>query len=214
MDMVPIQSLPRGVVHLVEDDEQTREATARFLRAAGHIVQTYGNASDFLASPHSEGCVLLDLQLPGTSGLQVQQKLASEEEPPPVVFLSAQADVPDSVQAMKGGAVDFLTKTEDGGVLLNAISRALACHNEQHARVARQRELRTRYSRLSPREREVFAHLISGQLNKQVGFDLGISVQTATIHRRRVLVKMRADSIVHLARMATDLGVTPVGSVR
>jgi FixJ family two-component response regulator len=214
MDMVPIQSLPRGVVHLVEDDEQTREATARFLRAAGHIVQTYGNGSEFLASPHSEGCVLLDLQLPGTSGLQVQQKLASEEEPPPVVFLSAQADVPDSVQAMKSGAVDFLTKTEDGGVLLNAISRALACHNEQHARVARQRELRTRYSRLSPREREVFAHLISGQLNKQVGFDLGISVQTAKIHRRRVLVKMRADSIVHLARMATDLGVTPVGSVR
>jgi FixJ family two-component response regulator len=214
MDMVSIQSFPKGVVHLVEDDEQTRDATARFLRAAGHIVQTYSSASEFLTSPHSEGCVLLDLQLQGANGLQVQQMLASEEEPPPVVFLSARADVTESVQAMKEGAVDFLTKTTDGGALLNAISRALARHHEQHARVARQRELRTRYARLSPREREVFAHLISGQLNKQVGFDLGISVQTAKIHRRRVLVKMRADSIVHLARMATDLGIAPVGSVR
>ena len=110
--------------HLVEDDEQTREATARFLRAAGHIVQTYSSASEFLASPHAEGCVLLDLQLPGANGLQVQQQLAAEEEPLPVVFLSAHADVSDSVQAMKHGAVDFLTKTTDGGVLLNAISRA------------------------------------------------------------------------------------------
>ena len=109
MDMVSIQSLPRGVVHLVEDDEQTREATARFLRAAGHIVQTYSSSGEFLASPHAEGCVLLDLQLLGASGLQVQQQLAAEEEPLPVVFLSAQADVSDSVQAMKDGAVDFLT---------------------------------------------------------------------------------------------------------
>jgi FixJ family two-component response regulator len=114
---------------------------------------------------------------------------------------------------MKNGAVDFLTKTSDGATLLEAIARALR-HGERLRRVtARRRELRARYGLLSRREREVFAHLISGQLNKQVGFDLGISLQTTKIHRHRVLEKMHAGSIVELARMADDLGIAPVGAV-
>jgi FixJ family two-component response regulator len=185
---------PVPVVHLVEDDEPTREATARFLRAAGYVVRTYATAPEFLgASPTSApGCVILDLQLPGPSGLAVQEILARASDPLPIVFLSGRGEVSDSVRAMKGGAVDFLTKTADGPALLDAVSRALA------------RDLG---------EREVFAHLISGQLNKQVGFDLGISEHTIKIHRGRVLQKMEAKSIADLVRMAADLDIEPIGAL-
>jgi FixJ family two-component response regulator len=204
----------RGVVHVVDDDESVRVATARFLQAAGHTVKTYANASEFLAEPRARGCVVLDLQLPGASGLDVQQALAAADDPLPVIFLSAHGEISDSVQAMKAGAVDFLTKTADDATLLEAIRQALVRGEEQRAEAMRRRQLQDRYEQLSPRERDVFAHLISGQLNKQVGFDLGISLQTTKIHRHRVLQKMQADSIVHLARMAADLGIAPVGRVR
>ena len=144
----------------------------------------------------------------------MQRTLAQLEDPLPVIFLSGQGDVPDSVEAMKGGAVDFLTKTADGAQLLDAVSRALDRDAEDRRRRGRLRELHARHATLSPREREVLAHLISGQLNKQVGFDLGISEQTTKIHRHRVLEKMRAESIADLVRMASDLGIAPVGSVR
>jgi FixJ family two-component response regulator len=206
---------PVSIVHVVEDDEPARKATARLLKAAGYVVQMYGTAKEFLSALPSGGCgcVVLDMQLPGASGLEVQKALAAADEPLPVVFLSGRSEVPDSVQAMKSGAIDFLTKTTDGTVLLEAVSRALGRSIEERARRARQRELQARYDRLSPREREVFAHLISGQLNKQVGFDLGISEQTTKIHRHRVLQKMQADSIAQLVRMAADLGVAPLGNV-
>jgi two-component system, LuxR family, response regulator FixJ len=204
------------IVHVVDDDAPTRDATARFLRAAGYVVRTYGTATEFLrASPiRASGCVVLDLALPGLNGFDVLQALSESEHPLPVVFLSGLGDVHDSVRAMKSGAVDFLTKTEDGSHLLEAVSRALARDAGERARLSRVRELRARYERLSPREREVLAHLISGQLNKQIGFDLGISVQTTKLHRHRVLEKMQADSIAHLVRMAAELGVAPVGSIR
>jgi FixJ family two-component response regulator len=207
---------PVSIVHVVEDDEPARTATARLLQAAGYVVRTYETAKEFLSALPSRGCgcVVLDMQLPGASGLDVQKALAEADEPLPVVFLSGRSEVPDSVQAMKSGAIDFLTKTTDGTVLLEAVSRALGRSIEERARRARQRELQARYDRLSPREREVFAHLISGQLNKQVGSDLGISEQTTKIHRHRVLQKMQADSIAQLVRMAADLGVPPLGNVR
>jgi FixJ family two-component response regulator len=204
------------VVHVVDDDAPTREATARFLRAAGYVVRTYGTAPEFLnAVPaRTPGCVVLDVRLPGPSGFDVQRALAETDQPLPIVFLSGYGDVQGSVQAMKAGAVDFLTKAADGAVLLDAVSRALARDAQDRDRRQHHRELRSRYERLSPREREVFAHLISGQLNKQVSFDLGISEQTTKIHRHRVLEKMQADSIADLVRMSTDLGIAPVGSVR
>ena len=208
--------LPGPTVHVVEDDASMRQATARLLRTAGHVVRTYGTAAEFLAEPRNgePGCVILDLQLPEQSGLELQQALARLDNPLPVVFLSGRARVTDSVQAMKAGAVDFLTKTADAGLLLEAVSRALARDEYDRAERGRRRALDARYDRLSPREREVFAHLISGQLNKQVGFDLGISEQTTKIHRHRVLEKMQADSIAELVRMAADLGIAPLGSVR
>jgi FixJ family two-component response regulator len=209
-----VSPTPRDLVHIVEDDKSVRVATARFLQAAGHTVKTYGNAAEFLAEPRTRGCVVLDLQLPGASGLDVQQALAAAGDPMPVIFLSGHGQISDSVRAMKAGAVDFLTKTADGATLLEAVEQALARGEEQRADAMRRRQLRDRYELLSPRERDVFAHLISGQLNKQVGFDLGISLQTTKIHRHRVLQKMQAESIVHLARMADDLGIAPVGRVR
>jgi FixJ family two-component response regulator len=206
---------PVPVVHLVEDDEPTREATARFLRAAGYVVRTYATAPEFLgASPTSApGCVILDLQLPGPSGLDVQEILARASDPLPIVFLSGRGEVSDSVRAMKGGAVDFLTKTADGPALLDAVSRALARDLGERMGRAHRRDVRARYERLSSREREVFAHLISGQLNKQVGFDLGISEHTIKIHRGRVLQKMEAKSIADLVRMAADLDIEPIGAL-
>ena len=204
----------QAMVHLVEDDEAAREATARFLRLAGYQVTAYRSGAEVLAARLDCGCVILDLQLPGDSGLEVQRQLAAATIPLPVIFLSARAEIADSVQAMKNGAVDFLAKTADGAELLDAIARALA-HGERLRRtISRRVELEARYRLLSRREREVFAHLISGQLNKQVGFDLGISLQTTKIHRHRVLEKMHAASIVELARMADDLGIAPVGAVR
>jgi FixJ family two-component response regulator len=211
----PSHSTP-PIVHVVEDDRATREATARFFRAAGHQVRTYATASEFLelAPTNTPGCVVLDLDLPGLSGLELQRALVSREDPLPVVFLSGRSEVPQSVEAMKQGAVDFLMKTVDGSELLAAVSRAIARDDADRAERNRLRALRDRHGRLSPREREVLAHLISGQLNKQVGFDLGISEQTTKIHRHRILEKMQAHSIPDLVRMASALGIVPVGVVR
>jgi FixJ family two-component response regulator len=204
-----------AIVHVVEDDDSTREATARFLRAAGHDVRTYASAVEFLAAPPTgPGCVVLDLKLPGPNGLDLQETLLAGDEPLPIVFLTGHGDIQQSVRAMKSGAVDFLTKTADGSVLLEAVSRALARDVEDRTARARRRIARERYERLSAREREVFAHLISGQLNKQIGFDLGISEQTTKIHRQHVLQKMEADSIADLVRMAADLGIAAIGQVR
>jgi len=212
----PASDSRSAVVYVVEDDTSIREATARLLRAAGHTVRTCATANEMLeALPvRPAGCVLLDLKLPGLDGLQAQRALEQLEEPLPVVFLSGKSGVAESVEAMKAGAVDFLTKTDDGDRLLDAVGRALARDIEARARRRRMRELEARHARLSPREREVFGHLISGQLNKQVGFDLGITEQTTKIHRHRVLEKMEAHSIADLVRMAADLNIEPVGSTR
>ena len=206
----------RGTVHLVEDDDSARHATARFLRAAGLEVHVYPDAEAFLQvlSGALTGCLVLDLQLPGSNGLDLQARLVESGVPIPVIFLTGEAEVPDSVRAMKAGAVDFLTKTVEGAVLLEAVGRAL--ERDLGERLQRERLLsfRERFERLTPREREVFAHLISGQLNKQVGFDLGISERTIKIHRSHVLEKMEADSIADLVRMAAALGIEPEGTVR
>jgi FixJ family two-component response regulator len=204
------------IVHLVEDDDSARVATARFLRAAGYEVQTYAAAAEFLATVAGdvEGCVILDLNLPDTSGLDLQQLLASAAGPLPVIFLTGAAQVHDSVRAMKSGAVDFLMKTEDGALLLNAVARALERNVVERTVRARRRETRSRYDTLTARERDVFAHLIGGHLNKQIGFALGIAENTIKIHRHRVLEKMRADSLTELARMADDLDIAPAAKVR
>ena len=203
------------VVHVVEDDESSRIASSRVLKSAGYVVRVYATGDEFLAQlPTEAGCIVLDLRLPGSSGLDLQQRLATAENPLPIVFLTGHGDIPKTVRAMKAGAVDFLTKPVDAPVLIDAVARAIARDAENRVVRVRQGEVRTRYARLTPREREVFAHLISGQLNKQVGYDLGISERTTKIHRRQVLEKMEADSIADLVRMAADLGIAAVGKIR
>jgi FixJ family two-component response regulator len=203
------------VVHLIEDDESSRIASSRLLRNAGYAVRVYSTGDEFLTQPPTEaGCIVLDLRLPGRSGLDLQQRLTTAENPLPIVFLTGTGDIPKTVRAMKAGAVDFLTKPVEAPVLLDAVHRAIARDAENRVVRARQDEARTRYTRLTPRERDVFAHLISGQLNKQIGYDLGISERTTKIHRQRVLEKLQADSIADLVRAAADLGIAPVGKVR
>jgi FixJ family two-component response regulator len=208
---------PTGpVIHVVEDGESTRLATSRFLRVSGYAVRTYATAGEFLAAlPIDEpGCVLMDLRLPGASGLQLQKRLTESGDPLPIIFLTGHGQIRDSVQAVRSGAVDFLTKPADAQTLLDAIHRAVEQNTSDRATLSRKRDLQRRYALLTAREREVFAHLISGQLNKQVGFDLGITERTIKIHRQQVLEKMAADSIADLARMAIDLHITPVGRVK
>jgi FixJ family two-component response regulator len=203
------------VVHVIEDDESSRIASSRLLKHAGYAVRVYATGAEFLAHPPTEaGCLILDLHLPGPSGLDLQQLLTTAENPLPIVFLTGHGDVPKTVRAMRAGAVDFLTKPIEAPVLLEAVARAIARDAENRVVRARLHEARGRYNRLTPRERDVFAHLISGQLNKQIGYDLGISERTTKIHRRQVLEKMQADSIADLVRFAADLGIAPVGTVR
>ena len=204
-----------AVVHLIEDDKSSRAATSRVLKSAGFTVGAYSTAAEFLTRlPDGPGCLVLHLRWPGASGLDLQEQLAASRNPLPVVFMTGDGDIFNSVRAMKAGAVDFLIKPVDAPVLLDAVNRALARDAESRANRAREHQARSRYSRLTPRERDVFAHLISGQLNKQVGFDLGISERTTKSHRHQIFEKMQANSIVDLVRMAADLRIAPAGKVR
>jgi FixJ family two-component response regulator len=201
------------VIHFVDDDDAMVRATTRLLEAAGHTVATYGSARDFLAMADSsmEGCVILDMRLPDQSGLDLQVALASQGVQLPVIFMTGYGLIPDTVRAMQRGAVDFLTKPVDAHDLLASVSRALAQDAASRGERARHGQLRARYERLTPREREVFLHLISGQLNKQVAADLQIAERTIKLHRANILEKLEVDSMAELARFAVDLGIEPAG---
>ena len=200
-----------SIIHVVDDEEDTRKGTARLLAAAGFDARTYASAGEFLGAIESEstGCIVLDVRLPDKNGLDLQATLAGRAVQLPIIFLTGHGEIPDTVRAMQRGAVDFLTKPVDGEVLLAAVRRALA--QDESARTARVRHdsLRRRYERLTPRERDVFAHLISGQLNKQVGADLLITERTVKMYRASILEKLEVTSMAELARLAVDLGIDP-----
>jgi FixJ family two-component response regulator len=203
------------VVHVVEDDESSGQATARVMRAAGLAVRIYQSASRFMEqSPTGPGCIILDLNLPGPSGLELQERLTQIEDALPIVFLTGHGNVPKTAHAMKAGAVDFLTKPVEAPVLLEAVSRALAQDAANRVVRDRWRKARARYERLTPREREVLSHVISGQLNKQIAFDLGTSEHTIKVHRHNVMAKLEAASVPDLVRLAEDLGIAPTGGPR
>jgi len=202
-------------VHVVEDDASSRESTGRVLRAGGYSVRLYASAAEFLdAATDGPGCIVLDLRLPGPSGLDLQERLIERDCVLSIVFVSGQADVPKTARAMKAGAVDFLTKPVHAPILLEAVRQAVARSVERFATRQQQHDWRMLYERLTDREREVFAHVISGQLNKQIAFDLGTAEQTIKVHRGRVMAKLNADSVPDLIRIAAALGVSPVGRVR
>ena len=201
------------IVHVVDDDEAARKATARLLAASGFEARTYASAREFLNAiePDMPGCIILDVRLPDQNGLDLQVALTRRGVPLPIVFMTGHGEIPDTVRAIQGGAVDFLTKPVDGDVLLAAVARALAQDDASRAVRARQQDLRGRYERLTPREREVFLHLIAGQLNKQVAADLQITERTIKLHRANILEKLEVGSMAELARLAADLGIDPAG---
>jgi len=200
---------PEAVIAIVDDDLSVREGLETLIRSAGWRVETFASAQEFLARPRAEApsCLILDLQLPGLSGLDLQKRMAELELEIPIVFLTGHGNIPASVQAMKAGAVEFLTKPFDEQDLLRAIEEALERDRRTRRRYAEMRELQGRYESLTAREQEVMQQVVSGLLNKQVAAELKISEVTVKVHRGRVMHKMLADSLADLVRMGDRLGI-------
>jgi len=194
---------PEGTVFVVDDDASFRAAISRLLRAAGHQVKVFASASEFLqALPATgSGCVVADLQMPGLSGLDLQAALAGSGNPLPVLFLTGHGDIPTSVQAMRLGAEDFLTKLAPRKLLLEAVNRALARDARERAERARVQGARARFETLTEREREVLEHVLRGQLNKQIAGDLGIHERTVKLHRTAITNKVGVQSVAELTQL-------------
>jgi FixJ family two-component response regulator len=196
------------IVFVVDDDVSVRESLELLIRAAGWQPETFASAMEFQSRPHSTvpSCLVLDVTLPGLSGLELQQQLAGRTDMP-IIFITGHGDVPMTVQAMKAGAVEFLTKPFTNDVLLDAIGGAIERSRTAVRQEYEMRAVRSSYASLTPREREVMALVVSGLLNKQVGGELGISEITVKAHRGRMMRKMKAESLPELVTMAARLGL-------
>jgi FixJ family two-component response regulator len=198
---------PAPIIHVVDDDDSLRTAVTRLLRAAGYEVRSYPSAGEFLlARPDNmPGCVVLDVRMPGPSGLDIQEAFGKLNDTLPIIFLTGHGDIPMSVRAMKAGAVDFLTKPVQRQVLLNAVRTALV--RDEESRMARERDgmLRARFESLTPRERAVFTLVAAGKANKQIATELNTSERTVKAHRGQVMEKMQVASLAELARVADRL---------
>jgi FixJ family two-component response regulator len=199
-----------AIVFVVDDDSSIREAIESLVRLVGVRVETFGSAQEFLRNerPDLPGCVVLDVDLPGLSGLDLQQELAAHGIKLPIIFITGYGDIPMSVRAMKAGATEFLTKPFRDQDLLDAIHLALERDRAARRRSREIAELRDRFAALTSREREVMSLVVAGWLNKQIGFELKISEITVKIHRGRVMSKMGAQSLADLVRLAERLEIT------
>lgn len=198
-------------IRLIDDDVSFRRALQRLLREAGHQVAEYGSVGEMLLEGigSAPGCLVLDIHMPGPSGLDLQEMIASQPEPLPVIFVTAEATVHETLRAMKAGAADFLFKPVDGETLLSVIGKAV--QDDAARRQARRRlcALQTRYSRLSPRERQVMEMVVNGSLNKQISAQLGAAERTVKAHRAHVMEKMEVNSLADLVRAVGQLGASP-----
>jgi FixJ family two-component response regulator len=199
------------VVFVVDDDLSVRESLNVLIRCAGWQAHTFASAHEFLAHPQlpAPSCLVLDISLPDLNGLDLQRRIGADREDMPIIFITGYGDVPTTVQAMKGGAVEFLTKPFDQGVLLNAIQQALERSRVALRQQAELRALQDRYASLTPRERDVMSLVVQGRLNKQVGGELGMAEITVKAHRGQVMRKMNAASFADLVNMAATLGLAP-----
>ncbi len=198
---------PTPIVFIVDDDISVRESLELLIRSAGWQPETFASAHEFLAHPRvvAPNCMVLDVSLPGLNGLDLQKRIAADRTDMPIIFITGHGDIPMSVQAMKAGAAEFLTKPFGDEVLLSAIRRALDRSQTMLGLEAEIQTLRERHASLTPREREVLAGVVSGLLNKQIGGELGISEITVKAHRGQVMRKMKADSLPALVNMAARL---------
>jgi FixJ family two-component response regulator len=204
-------SRPGSVVFVVDDDASVRAALDSLFRSVGLVVRSFGSAQEFLTEPPADGaaCLVLDVRLPGMSGLDLQRQLAERDTALPVIIITGHGDIPMTVRAMRAGAVEFLPKPFRDQDLVDAVQQALDRSRVLRQEQAAMADLQVRFDSLTPRERQVMERVIAGLLNKQIAYDLGISEVTVKIHRGQVMQKMRAASVTDLVRMADRLDIRP-----
>jgi len=202
---------PEPIVFIIDDDGMVREGLQSLVKSVGLRVETFASAPEFLAAkrPDAPACLVLDVRMPGLSGLELQQKLGVENIQIPIIFITGHGDIPMSVRAMKEGAHEFLTKPIRGQDLLDAVQKAIASDRRQRKERAELNEIRARFDSLTPREKEVLELVVRGLLNKQIADELGMSELTVKTHRAHVMEKTKAESLAHLVRMAERLRTTP-----
>lgn len=198
-------------VFIVDDDDAVRDGLALLIETDGHAVEAFASAEAYLAAldPSRPGCLLLDLNLPGLPGTQLQAELNRREARIPIIFLSAHGDIPTTVRAIQAGALDFLTKPIEGGLLLNRVKAAMELDRRQRHLEAAQQGMQQMIARLSERERDVLALAVKGLPNKEIGRTLGISHRTVEVHRSRILLKTHTSTLMELATLATACGLGP-----
>src|SRR5205809_348050 len=196
-------------VFIVDDEAPVRKALSRLLRAAGFVVAAFASPGEFLAQHdlHEPGCLVVDLMMPGINGMELQRALARKGSVLPIIFLTGHGDIPKSVQAMKSGALDFLTKPVNDENLLASIRAAIKRDSVARREQAELFEIRARLASLTPREQEVLDHVVTGKLNKQIADDLGVVEKTIKVHRARVMTKMKIQSVAELVRLVERSGI-------
>ncbi|MBN1253658.1 MAG: response regulator transcription factor [Deltaproteobacteria bacterium] len=200
----------KPAIFIIDDDASVRKGLSRLLRSAGFAVETFATAEQFLEREHYEGigCLVLDVRMPGISGIDLQDELSKADYSMPIVFITGHGNIPMSVQAMKKGAVDFLAKPFDDEELLQAVSAAIKKDTEGRAEHAAVLDIRGRLELLTPREYEILRYVITGMLNKQIAYELGISEKTVKVHRGRIMEKLDVGSVADLVRLAEKVGIT------
>ncbi len=203
-------SLP--TVFVIDDDASVRKSLSRLLRSADYLAETFASAEEFLGREHFNGigCLLLDVQMPGLSGMDLQEELNKADYHMPIIFITGHGDIPMSVEAMKKGAVDFLPKPFDDKELLRAIEKAIEKDTYAKAEYDETLDIRKRIELLTPRENETLRYVITGMLNKQIGLKLNIAEKTVKVHRGRIMEKLCVASVAELVRLAEKVGIRPV----